>query len=131
MKSDKQNINDKTLVEKSDYDPSWDKVKFTVTCEMDRAQAMAFHSMLKQMELCGKIGATRIVGMYADGDGKFHPKFESTFQCDAILPNLDLVRGIIKPAESYIYDEDLHEWKLNDFHSGDVEVFKDKGLLRR
>ena len=32
--------------------------------------------MLEYMERCGDIGHSSMVGLFADGDGDFHPKFE-------------------------------------------------------
>jgi hypothetical protein len=35
-----------------------------------------FIGMLKTMEWLGSVGSSRVVGLYADGDGDFRPKFE-------------------------------------------------------
>ena len=40
-------------------------------------QAIAFASMLKEMEYCGRAGTTQYVGFMTDGDGNFHPKIET------------------------------------------------------
>jgi len=34
-----------------------------------------FVAMLKAMEYCGSVGASRWVCLYSDGDGDFRPKF--------------------------------------------------------
>ena len=79
-----------------------DTVMFTVKCMMTNNQAVAFHSMLKMMESCGQSGMSRIVGMYADGDGNFHPRFSSTFKCSEVKP----LPEPLKKDDMYIYDED-------------------------
>ncbi|MGL5514280.1 MAG: hypothetical protein ACRDBM_13725 [Sporomusa sp.] len=49
--------------------------KFTIQVEMQERWVPYFLSMLKQMEYNGNIGRSRMVGIYADGDGDFRPKF--------------------------------------------------------
>jgi hypothetical protein len=53
-----------------------EEVEFTIKCKMKRRWAIQFLSMLKCMEYYGNLGCSREVGMYADGDGDFRPKFE-------------------------------------------------------
>lgn len=50
-------------------------MKFTIECEMKDRQFQDFVSMLCLMQYCGVIGASRVIGLYADGDGDFNPKF--------------------------------------------------------
>lgn len=49
--------------------------KFTIDVEMEERWIPHFLSMLKEMEHYGKIGRSRLLAFYADGDGDFHPKF--------------------------------------------------------
>lgn len=51
------------------------KVSFLVECEMSERWVPHFLGMLTQMQHLGNIGSSRTVGLYADGDGDFHPKF--------------------------------------------------------
>ena len=43
-------------------------------------------SMLKYMEYLGKIGCSRRVALFADGDGDFNPKFETDISFTEVEP---------------------------------------------
>lgn len=43
---------------------------------MDERWVAPFLSMLNRMEYLGNIGSSRMVAIYADGDGDFHPHFK-------------------------------------------------------
>ena len=58
------------------YEGDNKSMKFTIECEMKDRWIPHFLAMLRYMEFLGKIGGSRKVGIYADGDGDFHPKFE-------------------------------------------------------
>lgn len=45
-------------------------------------------SMLDYMEYCGKVGMSRNVGIYADGDGSFRPKFKTNIKWEKQSPRL-------------------------------------------
>ena len=53
-----------------------DKMKFTIEVEMKDRWVPHFLSMLKYMQSLGSLGGSREVGIYADGDGDFRPKFK-------------------------------------------------------
>ena len=60
-----------------------------------------FLAMLKRMEYLGNEGSSRYVGLYADWDGDFQPKFEIPFE--------EMIYKEIKPRredknENQIYD---------------------------
>ena len=73
---------------------------FTIYCDMGERWVAPFLSMLKRMQYLGGIGSSRIVGIYADGDGDFQPHFK----WDSDLPPER------KPARDmggdYFYDAD-------------------------
>ena len=50
--------------------------EFTIKVEMQERWIPHFLSMLKYMQRLGSMGASRIVSIYADGDGDFSPKFD-------------------------------------------------------
>ena len=52
------------------------KRTFNIEVTMHERWVDDFCSMLKWMESCGNLGASSIVGFYADGDGDFRPKFK-------------------------------------------------------
>ena len=52
------------------------KIELNIKAFIDERWVNDFCSMLKHMELCGKIGHSSVVAFYADGDGDFRPKFE-------------------------------------------------------
>jgi len=49
---------------------------FNIEVTMDERWIDNFCSMLKYMEGCGKIGQSKTVGLYSDGDGDFRPEFK-------------------------------------------------------
>jgi hypothetical protein len=49
---------------------------FTIKCTMKDRWVPHFLAMLKYMAYLGRIGSSRQVTLYSDGDGDFHPKFE-------------------------------------------------------
>lgn len=61
--------------------------KFTIDCQMEERWIPHFMSMLKRMEMLGNIGSSRTVGIYADGDGDFRPKFNANIEYDAVEPD--------------------------------------------
>ena len=60
----------------SDRERDSEEVDFVIKCRMKRRWARPFLCMLEYMECCGDIGHSSMVGLFADGDGDFHPKFE-------------------------------------------------------
>jgi len=60
--------------------------KFTINVEMEERWVVHFMSMLAEMESLGNMGSSTIVGMYADGDGDFRPKFETDIECERKEP---------------------------------------------
>lgn len=53
------------------------KKTFTITCTMEERWADDFLSFLKYLEFCGKLGHSGLVGFFADGNGDFHPEFNT------------------------------------------------------
>jgi hypothetical protein len=49
---------------------------FTIKCTMNVRWVPHFLAALKYMMGLGKMGSSRIVSLYADGDGDFRPNFE-------------------------------------------------------
>jgi len=48
-----------------------------------------FLSMLKYMEYLGKIGSSRTVSIYSDGDGDFQPRFKFDIDFEEQPPRRD------------------------------------------
>lgn len=48
---------------------------FIIHCRMKERWIASFIRMLDAMSYCGSIGHSEFVGLYADGDGDFQPKF--------------------------------------------------------
>ena len=73
---------------------------FTIHCEMKERWVAPFLSMLRRMQYLGGIGSSRVVALYADGDGDFQPHFK----WDNDLP---ADRGPAREcAGDYTYDAD-------------------------
>lgn len=51
-------------------------MRFTIECEMKDRWVPHFLGMLTAMERLGKLGSSRHVTFYADGDGDFRPRFK-------------------------------------------------------
>lgn len=47
----------------------------TITAEMEERWVPQFVGLLEHMEYLGKVGSSRMLGFYADGDGDFRPLF--------------------------------------------------------
>jgi hypothetical protein len=60
--------------------------KFTITVEMQERWIPHFISMLKYMQHLGNVGGSRIVALYADGDGDFRPKFTTDIEFETKEP---------------------------------------------
>lgn len=52
-----------------------EKRKFTIECEVPERWVNDFCAMLNSMQSFGNLGHSGVVGIYADGDGDFRPKF--------------------------------------------------------
>lgn len=52
---------------------------FSIDVQMSEEWIDPFLSMLKEMEFNGKVGRSRLIAFYSDGDGNFRPKFQ--FSC--------------------------------------------------
>lgn len=68
----------------------------TIKVRMNERWIPHFMSMLKYMEYCGKIGSSKEVGFYSDGDGDFNPEFDTDIEWEIKEP----VRG----KENVLYD---------------------------
>lgn len=60
--------------------------EFTIKVKMQDRWIPHFCSMLKYMERLGSWGSSREVGLFADGDGDFRPKFEFDIEFEEVLP---------------------------------------------
>lgn len=53
------------------------KKTFTIECTMEERWIPEFLAMLQTMEGWGHLGHSGLIGFFADGDGDFHPIFET------------------------------------------------------
>ena len=63
-----------------------ERLEMTVKMQVTPAQALALQAMFKHWNWLAKIGSSRMVSFYVDGDGNFSPKCEMTFS--ETLPEL-------------------------------------------
>jgi len=63
--------------------------KFTITVEMQERWIPHFMSMLKYMESLGRLGSSREVTFYSDGDGDFRPRFNANIEFETQKPIKD------------------------------------------
>lgn len=59
-----------------------EKRKFTIECEIPERWVDDFCAMLNSMQSFGNLGHSGVVGIYADGDGDFRPKFNIRTEWD-------------------------------------------------
>lgn len=57
-----------------------DKIKFTVSMDVNISQAIALKAFFDEWTKLGKQGSSRYVGFYVDGDGDFKPNCEVNFE---------------------------------------------------
>ena len=58
--------------------------KFTIECEVPERWVNDFCAMLEDMQYFGEQGHSRVVGIYADGDGDFRPRFNIKTDYDSV-----------------------------------------------
>lgn len=66
------------------------KKKFTIEVEMEERWIDCFMSMLNKMERLGRLGASRTVSIFSDGDGDFQPRFKSDVEWEKIESNINI-----------------------------------------
>lgn len=59
-----------------------DKRKFTIVCEVPERWVDDFCAMINSMQSFGVLGHSGIIGIYADGDGDFRPRFDILTEWD-------------------------------------------------
>lgn len=59
-----------------------EKRKFIIECEVPERWVNDFCAMLNSMQSFGNLGHSGVVGIYADGDGDFRPKFNIQTEWD-------------------------------------------------
>lgn len=59
-----------------------EKRKFTIECEVPERWVDDFCAMLNSMQSFGNLGHSGVVGIYADGDGDFRPRFNIQTEWD-------------------------------------------------
>ena len=61
-----------------------EKRKFTIECEVPERWVNDFCAMLEEIQYFGEQGHSGVVGIYADGDGDFRPRFniQTTYDKD-------------------------------------------------
>ena len=91
-----------------------DRLKLTVQMDVTEAQAVALRAMFEYWTYCGRIGRSREVAFYVDGDGNFQPRCVVT--TDKPVPELtDELRELAIARDtngSRTYDFDQVAWKL-------------------
>lgn len=66
------------------------KKEFSIKATMEERWIPHFMSMLKHMEYLGKIGSSRTVSIYSDGDGDFRPKFITDEPFTMVEPKISI-----------------------------------------
>lgn len=74
------------------------EIEFNIKVKMKGRWIPYFMSALKCMEVYGNIGCSREVGIYADGDGDFRPKFEADIDYESKDPVRDNSGNVLYDA---------------------------------
>jgi hypothetical protein len=77
---------------------------FQINCIMEKRWIPHFLAMLNYMEYLGDIGSSRQVGLYADGDGDFRPKFEWVGENITNIKKEDLPEPVAENNGNRLYD---------------------------
>ena len=85
-------------------------------------QAIAFKKMLEFMNYLGKIGASRWVGYYSDGDGDFQPKILQFDYEPCELPESKI--EVKKRDKSVFYGIDFDSIAWEVFHNSSTSTIK-------
>lgn len=59
---------------------------FNIKVTMEEDWIPHFMSALKRMESLGRIGSSRLVAIFADGDGDFRPTFKTDIEFEKVSP---------------------------------------------
>jgi hypothetical protein len=93
-----------------------ERLKLTVTMEVTVPQALTLKAMFEYWNRLGRIGASRYVAFYCDGDGNFRP--ECLVSTDRAVPGLtDAIRkkSVVDDHDGdRKYDFDPVAWLLHD-----------------
>lgn len=93
-----------------------DRIEMTIKMKVTEPQALALQAMFEYMEMLGRLGSSRYVAFYADGDGDFRPKPEITFD-QPVRPLTDEMRKAAVVEDKYgdrKYDYDPIGWMLDE-----------------
>lgn len=85
-----------------------EKIKLTIEMDVTPAQAISFREMFLYCNKLSKIGSSRRICFYADGDGNFHPNCKISTSAD--LPELTpeaLEKVRIDTYGNHYYDSDF------------------------
>jgi hypothetical protein len=63
-----------------------DLVSFTIEVDMEKRWVPHFLGMLQSMEHLGRLGLSRALTFFSDGDGDFHPRFKWNIEAQPIQP---------------------------------------------
>lgn len=91
-----------------------DTFKMIVEMNVTMAQAITLKEMFDYMTSLGKLGGSREVGFYSDGDGNFHPNCVITTEKPLIeMKKEDLAKAIVRDkGGDRMYDYDPIAWRL-------------------
>jgi hypothetical protein len=91
-----------------------EKFKMTVTMEVTEPQALALQAMFKQWSYYGRVGASRKVAFFVDGDGDFRPNCEVKFnkEIHELTEEMEDKSIVSDDDGNLVYDFDPIAWML-------------------
>ena len=91
-----------------------ERIEMTVKMQVTEAQALTLQAMFNHWNFLARIGGSRMVGFYVDGDGNFKPKCEVSFSepiCE-LDDELTKLSGQLDNNRNLNFDFDSIAWKL-------------------
>ena len=96
--------------------PLKNRVKMTVEMSVTVPQGLALQAMFEHWNRLSRMGSSRMVPFYVDGDGDFKPNCTIHLEGDVpeLTPELTLLANCADPNEDPQFDYDAIAWKLRE-----------------
>ena len=91
-----------------------ERINMTIEMEVTVPQALALQSMFKYWNYLGRIGASRKVAFYVDGDGNFKPNSKVSFNENIIelTSEMEELAIVQDKGGDRVYDFDPIGWYI-------------------
>ncbi len=89
-------------------------MKMIIEMDVKEAQALTLQAMFEYWNRLGRVGSSRFVAFYVDGDGDFRPDCEMSFSesLPSLTPKMEIVAVVEDDNGNRKYDYDRIAWFL-------------------